>query len=86
MNSAREKLFSGTVPVDEVIEFYLETNPWDVQSTTISSYRTRLRHFQQFCEEQDIKDLSKIQPSHTDEYHNYLRKKPQLTSRKSIKG
>ena len=86
MTSVRDELFSGNVPVDDVIEFYLETNPWEVQPATISSYRTRLGYFQQFCEEQDIQDLSEIQPSHTDEYHNFLRKKPQLASRSSIKG
>ena len=86
MSSAQDELFSGRVPVDDVIEFYLETNPWDVKPATISSYRTRLGYFQEFCDEQDIQDLREIQPSHTDEYHNYLRKKPQLTSRQTIRS
>jgi site-specific recombinase XerD len=81
-----EELFSGVVPVDDVIDFYLETNPWGAQPSTVTSYRTRLGHFQQFCAEHDIKDLRAIQASHTDAYHNYLRKQPQLSARSSVKG
>lgn len=86
MKTDRDQLFSGVVRLDDVISFYLETNPWGVKPGTIKSYRTRLRHFQQFCEDQEIDDLRDIQPSHTDEYHNYLRKQPQLTSRQSIRS
>jgi hypothetical protein len=67
-----DELFSGPVPVNDVLDFYLETNPWGVTRGTISSYRTRLRYFRQFCAEADIENLRKIQSSHIDEFHNYL--------------
>ncbi|SEH45583.1 Site-specific recombinase XerD [Halopenitus malekzadehii] len=81
-----DELFSGAVPVNDILDFYLETNPWGVAEGTISSYRTRLRHFRQFCAEEDIENLREIQPSRMDEFHNYLRKQPQIGARSSIKG
>ncbi|SDY37524.1 tyrosine-type recombinase/integrase [Halobellus clavatus] len=81
-----DELFSGPAPVNDVLDFYLETNPWGVSQGTISSYRSRLGHFRQFCAEEDIENLRELQPSHMDEYHNYLRKQPQLEARSSIKG
>ncbi|WP_144905899.1 tyrosine-type recombinase/integrase [Halobellus captivus] len=81
-----DELFSEPAPVNDVLDFYLETNPWGVAQGTISSYRARLKHFRQFCAEQDIENLREIQPSRIDEFHNYLRKQPQIGARSTIKG
>jgi hypothetical protein len=81
-----DDVFSGVASVDDVIEFYLETNPWGVQASTVKSYRTRLKHFQEFCRENDIEDLQSAQSSHIDQFHNFLRAKPQLGSRSSVKS
>jgi len=35
-----DQLFSGAVSVDDVVEFYLDTNPWDVQPNTVKAYKT----------------------------------------------
>ena len=79
------EIFSGVVEPNEVLDFYLETNPWGVQPGTVKSYRTRLRYFRWFCEERGFDDLRDFQPSHIDEYHNFLRAQPQLGSRKTVK-
>ncbi|TKX84362.1 hypothetical protein EXE43_19325 [Halorubrum sp. SS5] len=72
--------------MDDVIEFYLETNPWDVQTSPVESYRTRLKHFQAFCTENSIENLKTLQPAHLDQFHNFLRAKPQLKSRSSVRS
>ena len=38
-NSTADDVFSGTASVDDVIDFYFETNPWSVQASTVKSYR-----------------------------------------------
>ena len=77
--------FSGVVNLNEVLDFYLQTNPWGVQPGTVTSYRTRLRYLRQFCDKKGITDLRDFRAHHTDEYHNFLRAQPQLESRKTIR-
>lgn len=81
----RADLFSGTIDPDEILDFYLETNPWGVQPGTVKSYGTRLRYFRKFCELRGIDDLRDFGGHHADEFHNFLREQPQLGSRKTIK-
>ena len=79
------EIFSDVVDPNEVLDFYLEANPWGVQPGTVKSYRSRLRYFRGFCEERELDDLRDLLPSHTDEFHNFLREQPQLGSRKTVK-
>ncbi|MDL0138881.1 site-specific integrase [Halobacterium salinarum] len=81
-----DQLFSGAVAVDDVVEFYLDTNPWDVQPNTVTAYRGRLRHFQAFCTAHDIEDLGTVRPNTLDEFQNYLREASPLVATSSIKG
>lgn len=81
----RADLFSGTIDPDEILDFYLATNPWGVQPGTVNSYTTRLRYFRRFCDQRSINDLRDFGGHHADEFHNFLREQPQLGSRKTIK-
>ena len=81
-----DELFSGTISLDDVIEFYLDTNPWGVQPTTVTAYRGRLKHFQEFCREHEIEYLGDIRPNTLDEFQNYLREESSLGATSSIKG
>lgn len=81
-----DDLFSGVISLDDVIEFYLDTNPWDVQPNTITAYRGRLKHFQEFYAKHDIEDLRNVRPETLDEFQKYLREHPQLEATSSIKS
>ncbi|QAY21061.1 tyrosine-type recombinase/integrase [Halorubrum ezzemoulense] len=85
-STTADDVFSGAASVDDVIEFYLEMNPWGVQASTVKSYKSRLKHFQAFCRETDIEELEDLQPSHIDQFHNFLRANPGLGSRSSVKS
>ncbi|MEZ3163840.1 tyrosine-type recombinase/integrase [Halorubrum miltondacostae] len=85
-NPTADEVFAGTASVDDVIEFYLETNPWGVQASTVKSYRSRLKHFQAFCRESDIEDLEDVHPSHIDRFHDFLRANPQFGSKSSVRS
>ena len=85
-STTADDVFSGDASVDDVIEFYLEMNPWGVQASTVKSYKSRLKHFQAFCRETDIEELEDLQPSHIDQFHNFLRANPGLGSRSSVKS
>jgi len=81
-----DQLFSGAVSVDDVVEFYLDTNPWDGQPNTVKAYRNRLRHFQEFCTGHNIAELGNVRPDTLDEFQNYLREVSSLGATSSIKG
>lgn len=81
-----DQLFSGAVSVDGVVEFYLDTNPWDRQPNTVKAYRNRLRHFQEFCAKRGIESLGTVQPKTLDEFQNYLHQESSLGATSSIKG
>lgn len=85
-SSTGDQLFSGAVAVGDVVEFYLDTNPWDVQPNTLTAYRGRLKHFQAFCTVHDIEDLGNVRPNTLDEFQNYLREASSLEATSSIKG
>lgn len=79
-------MFSGAIPLDEVIEFYLDINPWGVQPSTITAYRGRLKYFQEFCTKHDIKYLGDICIDTLDKFQNYLREESSLGATSSIKS
>lgn len=79
-------MFAGPVWLDDVGEFYLETNPWGVQPTTVESYGSRLKHLQEFCAKRGIEDLRNVQPNTLDEFKHYLREDSSLGAMSSIKN
>lgn len=81
-----DQLFSGAVSVDDVVEFYLDTNPWDVQPNTVKAYKNRLKYFQEFCAKGGIEDLGTVQPKTLDEFQNYLHEESSLEATSSIKS
>ena len=81
-----DQLFSGAVWLEDVIEFYLDTNPWGVQPNTVKAYRSRLTYFQEFCAKHGIEKLGDVRPNTIDEFQNYLREESSLNATSSIKG
>jgi len=81
-----DELFSGAISLDDVIEFYLDTNPWGVQPNTITAYRGRLKHFQEFCTKHKIEYLGDIRLDTLDKFQSYLREESSLGATSSIKS